>query len=299
WNALRAVASDAASRYATAEPIAFDAYVQAVTLACIFRTLFDAPVKPDALKLHDLVRVGRGITTLWNHSKTSLEPHPDELLEVNHHLRRWLRPDGDGTPGLSRDDEHWTLRADENPLEFLVPAFETLWRVVAISYAHALPRADWSQPFLALASTTNIRLASFKTTTQTPSAPNLSVESYINEVLRVYPPTRRIARLDPNSGLDIIKASVELAQRDTAIWGRTANTFDPARPIVSGKLLAFGAKPLKCPGASWAPQAAGVIVAALLATQHVDVQRGAKVGGRDGWDGWLVRRSREKAALGQ
>ncbi|EJD49452.1 hypothetical protein AURDEDRAFT_112611 [Auricularia subglabra TFB-10046 SS5] len=199
---------------------------------------------------------------------------PAELSAVNTLLRRWLVK----LPSVSRSSAAWAIAADDNPLEFIVPAFETLWRVVAVAFAEAHGTEAWCAPFLSLATSTDVAPAAFREGTP-------SVDDFINEVLRLRPPTRRIERI---WGGKSVKADVERAQRNPSIWGAHADEFDPLRPK-TGELLAFGARPLKCPGATWAPQAAGILVAALL-SEGLRLQRGMKLGGRDGWDDWRVTR---------
>ncbi|KAJ6606128.1 hypothetical protein DFH09DRAFT_1119361 [Mycena vulgaris] len=132
-----------------------------------------------------------------------------------------------------------------------------------------------------------------------------SVIDHINESLRLYPPPARLtdflprflaARIPPPF-VDVEIADIESAQR-SAVWGPNPDAYDAGRflcePARAGEVLAFGCGPLKCAAARWAPRAAAVIVGAIL--NRVDgpgaghqIVRGGGIGGREGWDGWLVQ----------
>ena len=143
----------------------------------------------------------------------------------------------------------------------------------------------------------------------------------MQEVLRLYPPTRRISRVVPVSSFPIlsvlfprlfirnltIAADIEALQRDS-VWGNSRGEFDPARhqpqrctEQQSDTLLAFGAGKLTCVAKNWAPQAAAVITAALLNPVGVGkdlvVEAGSAIGGREGWEGWSVRKNAERLPI--
>ncbi|KIP07509.1 hypothetical protein PHLGIDRAFT_118087 [Phlebiopsis gigantea 11061_1 CR5-6] len=52
--------------------------------------------------------------------------------------------------------------------------------------------------------------------------------------------------------------------------------------------MGFGVGRLKCVASMWAPQAAGLIVAAVCAALEdgLSIREGQKLGGREGWAGW-------------
>ena len=140
----------------------------------------------------------------------------------------------------------------------------------------------------------------------------------MQEVLRLHPPTRRISRVVPVSsspflgtifpGLFVrnqtIAADVEALQQDS-VWGNSRREFDPVRHQPQrcteeqrNTLLAFGAGKLSCIAKNWAPQAAAIITAALLdqvsTGKNLFVETGSSMGGRDGWEGWVIRKNTER-----
>lgn len=256
-------AKKAISKFAApAASLPFDEFVQAVTLATIFCTLFSTPDNPihlSSLAYTDLAPLGADITRLWQHSKLAGAPLPSLLAAVHARLRVWLPAaySDQGDTAL-RGTAGWSIARDADPLELLVPAFEALWRVVAVTVARC---------------TADRRL-------------RVRDGGIVCEVLRLHPPTRHIARVVCGRS---VKADVESAQRDPAVWdvGTAADTFDPTRPQAKAGLLAFGIAPLRCVAWNWAPEAATRIAAEIL-EGSVKLEQGRIVGGRDGWDGWRV-----------
>ncbi|KZT74071.1 hypothetical protein DAEQUDRAFT_661136 [Daedalea quercina L-15889] len=268
-----------------------DKVVRRITIHVILLGLLRDYVDDSAISTDDLDLVTNGINELWTLSKSSTY-RPDLLKEVNERLRCWL-------PGYG------------NPLEIIIPAYETLWRVVAIAVSlghdnrHALPvfGALLKQP-------TVEQYREF-------ANESFSADAFMQEVLRLYPPTRRISRVVTVSSSSIlgkifpqlftrkvaIAADVEALQR-ADVWADSRGEFDPARHHPQRcteqqrkTLLAFGAGKLTCVAKNWAPQAAAVIVAAIL-DQIGDekgfiIEAGRVVGGREGWDGWAIRRTND------
>lgn len=140
----------------------------------------------------------------------------------------------------------------------------------------------------------------------------------MQEILRLYPPTRRISRVVPVSNVPIfgilfpqlftrnfmIAADVEALQRDS-VWGNSRGEFDPVRhqpqrctEQQSNTLLAFGTGKLACVAKNWAPQVAAIIAAAFLEQvgqeRDLVVEAGKTIGGREGWEGWSVRKNPER-----
>ena len=84
------------------------------------------------------------------------------------------------------------------------------------------------------------------------------------------------------------------------VWGMDGEVFRPERhrqSIINSEqaealTFVFGYGPLRCVAASWAPMAAAVISAAIMA--HLEresyvLQPGRDIGGREGWNGWQVK----------
>lgn len=276
--------------------IGFDAYVQSVTLRIILVAVLDVGVGADALASGDVQAVSSLITSLWDLSKKP-EPTPSALLEhLNSRLRR-LVPDENQFP---------------NPLDYVIPTWETLWRVVATTVAHAHGNSESGLAFADLYDhPTAVQFRARKMSGAGPSA-----EEWVKEAMRLYPPVRHIHRavLQPPHYLSAIlpssvrsllgtpvqikQADIESAQRFPEMWGSDAAVFDPARyqrqnSEEAPPLLAFGYGPLRCVAKEWAPMAAGIIVAAILdgvSRGTFDVIRGREVGRRSGWEGWRIER---------
>lgn len=287
----------------------FDDLVQVVTFKVILCSLFDADL--GTLNDDDVLFAARTINELWQLSKQPTSPPSHLLPTLNAHLRSWL-------PGYT------------NPLDFIIPTYETMWRVVAVSVAlvhlHGSPALlDAFADFL-----DNPGRHEFQ---HWPLNGKSSLEAVIQETMRLYPPTRRISRtanlpqeattptssmfsflrplFSPHHPSDEMKiqtnitvvADIGCLQRDAAIWGPTSTDFDPSRfhPSTLTQtqkqcLLGFGYGRLKCVAKDWAPHTAALITAAVLTkcrgqTEGYRITEGVSVGGREGWEGWEVRRT--------
>ncbi|KAJ7765739.1 hypothetical protein B0H16DRAFT_1524189 [Mycena metata] len=294
WNRFNNVALQAVELSLPNPVIPFHVFVRAATLRTVIVGLLDPRIDITSLASSDLDVVGQLITDLWLLSKNP-EHIPEHLLEMlNHRLRR-----------LVPDDEKYP-----NPLDFVIPTFETLWRLVAVTLAHVHRDAAACGAFRDF--NENPSCEQFQASRLGGTSP--SVENYISETLRFDPPVRHITRhVDKQSLLtanlprflaawfpprtELLVADIETAQR-TPFWESdksSADVYDAARFLrepTASHLLAFGCGPLKCAAINWAPRAAAVIVGATL--NRVDgvghyIVRGPRIGGREGWDRWEVR----------
>ncbi|KAJ7765735.1 hypothetical protein B0H16DRAFT_1524181 [Mycena metata] len=267
----------------------FHVFVRAVTLCTVIEGLLDPHTDITSSTSNDVDIVTSGITRLWLLSKDP-EPIPEHLLaELNASLRRLL-PDIEKYP---------------NPLDFVIPAWEVLWCVVAVTIARVHEDEAACEAFRDFSANLDI-LPFFHAPRR--GGTSSSVENYINESLRLRPSIRHITRhifkpsiLTPilpgflatriPPPIDTEFADIESAQRSAfRSSGSPPEAYDAARFMRSPRasdVLAFGHGPLKCIAANWAPTAAAVIVGALL--NRVNVVRGGRIGGREGWDGWMVR----------
>ncbi|KAG6861786.1 hypothetical protein C0995_012290 [Termitomyces sp. Mi166 len=269
----------------------FDAFVQDVTMRVALVAILDIDVSLEELDSEDIHVVSTLITLLWSLSKKP-DPIPAQLLpRLNYHLRRLIH------------DEN----AYPNPLDFVIPIWETMWRVIATSVAYA---HNSSHIFSKLHSSPTMDQFRYFDSTHP------SVEWFVTEVMRLHPPSKRIARasLTPLFPISLpsnftAKLFGPLLRRECAdigsvlrskhIWGMDADTFEPLR-FHSNRLtweqemiksLPFGYGRFKCVAASWAPMAAGIVSAAILERlQGSDfcLVAGKSIGGREGWSGWSV-----------
>lgn len=277
----------------------FDVFVQDVTLRVALVGLLDVDVDVAELDPGDIQVVAALITELWALSKKP-EPIPNHLLpSLNHHLRR-LMTDRDTYP---------------NPLDYVIPVWETLWRVVATTVGHV--HRD------------HLLLDIFGDLQGCPTVPQFrllkdqsrpSAEAIVSEAMRLYPPSKHIFRAAfvnnfrsvlPSCLQHLVPESFGYVLRECAdigtvlrsnIWGTDAAEFNPSRhhaPSFSpdqGNAMAFvfGYGRHRCVAASWAPMAAAIIIGAILdrvqdGSNH-EVIAGPRIGGREGWEGWYIAR---------
>ncbi len=167
-----------------------------------------------------------------------------------------------------------------NPLNYILPAYETLWRVVLrcfieVSFRNGVKHAEWQQVLHEFLQSP--RLATLKDTESSPSG--LSAECIVNEALRLYPPTRRIYRKFqlPDKDPEIIAADIEQCHRKQDIWGENALEFKPSRwkeikretkedreSMPYAAFMPFGAKRFLCPATTdFGPRMIALLVGAL------------------------------------
>lgn len=285
--------------------IPFDTFIQIATLRVIVIGLLGVNADAADLKFDDLVFVAQNITELWRLSKIP-EPVPDNILhDLNLRLRR-LIPDHEEFP---------------NPLEFIIPSWETLWRVVAVAVAHAHNDQRLLEAFRKLRE--NPTFEQFKEFDEKEDYP--SVEFIVEETMRISPPTRHITRavscrpqflgflpspltflLEPFFvSTEYRVADIEGIQT-SHVWNPRPSNFHPMRhapsrrgPDQEATLLGFGYGPLACIASKWAPVAAGLVAAAVLERADSNqnpgaaywIEMGERIAkGRAEWHGWSVKR---------
>ncbi|KAH9056782.1 cytochrome P450 [Lactarius vividus] len=268
--------------------IPFAIFIQVVTLRAVVGSLLGGDIPED--NDEGTVFVVGAINDLWALSKEhGAAPPSSALLDcVNTYLRTWI-------------PERY-----ERPLDFVIPAYETMWRVVAVTVARAIHDHGARAAFSAfLESPRKDQFARFEDAQ--PQQP--SVEAFICEVLRLHPPSGRLARAAP-SRVGVFPfslwarvthvADIEALHQDTAIWGSDAGVFDPMR--FHGSRLSYGQKhafmpfsygPLRCVAFKEAPRFAAIVAAAVLEIVSAPDARyrlvcGERIGRREGWDGWSI-----------
>jgi hypothetical protein len=296
--AIQAV--EAALHNAAPHPLSFDIFVQDVTLRVALVALLGVDSWVSDLASDDIRVVTELITRLWSLSKKP-DRIPDDLLpQLNYHLRR-LITDAEAFP---------------NPLDYVIPIWETLWRVVATTVAHAQ-----NDP-LSLAAFADMHVLSTHGQFKVFNGSAPSVEAIVMENMRLHPPSKHITRIaiSPNSfklarilphymqhylhrhiGHPMHRECADIGTLlRSNIWGPDANDFDPLRHHPSRllsdqeatKSLVFGYGRNRCIAGSWAPMAAGVIAAAVLDRIHCRTDcklvAGPRIGARDGWNDWLI-----------
>ncbi|KAF8172091.1 hypothetical protein BJ912DRAFT_1025069 [Pholiota molesta] len=238
----------------------FDGVIQNITLYVVLQGILQID-NVAASSYEDIDVVASSITKLWALSKKT-EPIPPHLLEeLTIRLRR-LVPDEEEFPA---------------PLNFIVPTWETLWRVVATTVAYSHDSDEIQQAF-----------QTFNACPKDDTAVN--VRGVVTEALRLNPPSKRIGRRRPPLvpaflaawvPQTIVKADVE-ALLHCGIWGADAKAFLPG----DGVRVRHG--PLRCIAASWAPVAAAVIAGVVL--EEYAILPGKNIGEREGWVGWRLKK---------
>jgi hypothetical protein len=267
--------------------IPFATFIQVVTLRIVVSSLLGGNIPEDYDD--DTVFVVEAINDLWTLSKKSQPPLNTLLESLNVHLHQWM-------PELY-----------ERPLDYVIPAYETMWRVIAVTVARAIHDRGACAAFSAyLESPNQDQFVRFEDAR--PQQP--SVEAFISEVLRLRPPSRGLARAAaPSRRFQFLSwaqpaathvADIEALHTDAAIWGSDAAVFDPMRFHASR--LSYGQKhafmpfsygPLRCVAFKEAPRFAAIVAAAVLEIVNAPDGRyqlvcGEKIGRREGWEGWSI-----------
>jgi len=270
--------------------ISFAIFIQVVTVRVVVESLLGGNIPEDSDD--ETVFVVEAINDLWTLSK-KLGAAPPQLATLRESLNAYLR--------------RWIPERYERPLDFVIPAYETMWRVIAVTVARAIHDRGACAAFSAyLESPPEDQFVRFEDAR--PQQP--SVEAFICEVLRLHPPSRRLARAAP-SRLGVFQfplwtpatthvANIEALHQDTAIWGSDAGVFDPMR--FHGSRLSYGQKhafipfsygPLRCVAFKEAPRFAAIVAAAVLEIVSAPDARyrlvcGERIGRREGWEGWSI-----------
>lgn len=180
---------------------------------------------------------------------------------------------------------------EDNPLNLILPSFETMWRVVLrafleIRFATGKEVPAWRDTMIAFSK--NPTKPQFDACPTSPSGnePRIgdthgvqsspSEKHIVLESLRLYVPTRHIHRAyqwDRGMGTsyEIKSADIEGCHLRSDIWGSDARRFNPDRwsaltPVQGDAFMPFGCPPFECPAKpTFGPRMIGVLVGALLA----------------------------------
>ncbi|TQS34609.1 hypothetical protein Golomagni_05002 [Golovinomyces magnicellulatus] len=160
----------------------------------------------------------------------------------------------------------------KNPLNIIIPAYETLWRVVLRCFLEIRFRASAEQRH-------NYRDTAIKFFRE-PNSTSFKVENndspsfaaIVKEALRLYPPTKRIYRLVDG---ETVQIEVEKIQRDPTTWGLDSTEFKPSRwksiEINQTNYLPFGAGKFQCPAQQ---EVAPMMIAVLISVLVNQIEKG-------------------------
>ena len=261
WKRIADHAENLVQRDLEGKQCCLDSFVRSMSLKITLHALFR--LHPMSMEDETIEEITSSINDLWVESKKSVEPS----APMKNKLRR----------ALARFFPNEQFSGQENPLNFILPAYETLWRVVLSCFIEivfrkgALP--DWQLEL--------VRLLEKPTKDKLKSASDetsMSVESIVNEALRLYPSTKSVYRefrMDTKKTTDVVVADIEKCHRIPSIWGVNADKFDPSRwknleaqtkeaKEAKEAFMPFGYGKFICPAKPvYGPMIIAVLVAAL------------------------------------
>ena len=253
--------------------VTLDSLVRSVCLDVILHVLHK---KEDLewleMDVESISTIAEKINSLWIESKgrktpanSDMHDTEEELAKNKVVLQNALAKVIPGWDGKNRR---------ENPLNLILPAYETLWRVVLSGFLH-VTFVERGHPGLraVLAKFLAEPTVEVKNNTVHPEGiPPVSVDHIVSEALRLYPSVKRVYRqfrMDNKAGPEDVAADVERCQRDKEVWGRDADRYDPSRwnnlsNEAKDSYMAFGVKPFLCPAKPvFGPMMIGILVAAF------------------------------------
>ncbi|KAH9218008.1 hypothetical protein DL95DRAFT_521801 [Leptodontidium sp. 2 PMI_412] len=174
------------------------------------------------------------------------------------------------------------VSGEDNPLNWILPAYETLWRVVLHCFLEVRFRAIPPDSHIYRTTIEHFFAQPCQLTFDTLLSPaGVTVKNIVDESLRLYPPTRRINRQLP---LEEVAIDIEYLHRDANTWGIDTLRFLPARwsmkRFTKDGYMPFGMGSFECPAKNkFGPMMIGVLVGALMG--------GVGEGLRSSWMGFL------------
>ncbi|EED22477.1 conserved hypothetical protein [Talaromyces stipitatus ATCC 10500] len=241
-DAVRRWKSDAQGACESRREVELVPMVQSITLNAVLTAFFflRKKVTTNDVTFKSLSNLAEAINETWIMSKKEDTFIP---FEQNDKLRSALievLPDGNISDPC------------ENPLNLILPGFETMWRVVLrgfleVAYKAGKEHPNWREALIGYSEKPTAE--QFKRA----SSPDGAAWKEAN-----FPEPK------------IIAADVEACHLSTSIWGKTAGKFDPLRWQKLTKeqeeaFLAFGSKPFECPAKPvFGPRLVGVLVGTLL-----------------------------------
>ncbi|KAI2618995.1 hypothetical protein GGS26DRAFT_595683 [Hypomontagnella submonticulosa] len=174
---------------------------------------------PSGVNIDDALQATDSINRLWMESKT---PQPDlhehrERLEAA--LKRLL-------------PSHFPCEPEYHPLNTIIPAYETMWRVVLLTFISAGFRNTDRESIISFQQFVASAPLCFHGNWGSDNDQHAIILNFAKEGLRLYPPTRRIRRAVPNpldGTHDFRAADIEACHRDPSIWGPDAAQYRPSR----------------------------------------------------------------------
>ena len=232
WTDLRTHAVEYLTEYLNrksgGESIHLAELVQFITLKLSLSYLFENANAAFESKeiFKDIVFIGSEINILWSNSKKPDNERPrwkdqHKLHEALHRVT---------TAEDSLEDLEKTITPEHNPLNYILPAYETMWRVVMRSFVEVQLRNAKNSPVW------RIVLAKYLEKLKDPECmPGAFKEplddgicpiDIVKEGLRLYPPSRHVHR--EFDGETVI-ADIETCHRSKLLSGNDPLVFRPER----------------------------------------------------------------------
>jgi hypothetical protein len=268
WKTLATAAADHITRRASklcptgSGSIHLVPFIQVLVFNIVMMQFFPEIAVPSE---DDVKTITSLINTLWLASKQD-QDHPSSSTSTSQFEKHKAElscaiPKVFGVYAKGRD----------NPLNILIPAYETLWRIVLRAFLEIRFRSAVHSDLTPI----------FRRFIENPSrltfelshySSGISIKHLVNESLRLYPPTRRIYRqmgLDDGARKERLGVDVEALQRQESIWGNNALDWDPRRWVNKIKtnegFVPFGMGKFECPArGSFGPMMVGVLVGSLV-----------------------------------
>ncbi|KAH9883275.1 cytochrome P450 [Xylariomycetidae sp. FL2044] len=194
--------------------------VRIYTFKVILHVLFG--VDTQNIGFQDAKVATETINRLWLRSKTCSgaadeDTHRDQVF-LQAVLRRML-------PAC------YPCESQANPLNLIMPAYETMWRVVLLTFVTVAVRDVGSETRDQFQKVLEIVPQCFGSY---PSDDEKLALAFAKEGMRPYPPTKRVYRassIGPSlqGSYDTLAADVERCHHEPTIWGTDAHQFRPSR----------------------------------------------------------------------
>ncbi|PYH93390.1 hypothetical protein BO71DRAFT_484663 [Aspergillus ellipticus CBS 707.79] len=227
--------------------------VQSLSLRLVFLALLDMDLDTDVWYEIDLLDLAEEINRLWMIAKDHEIPLAGQSAGVREILL-----------SLFPYCDSWS--AKENPLNLVLPGFETTWRV-ALRMILEIRRGDPSWVDTMVRFARRPTMGRFKEKAES----GLSPEDLVLEALRLYPPTKRIYRTFQWEDEQVTcAADIESCHLSEDVWGRSAQRYDPFRWANLTReqreaFMPFGAPPFECPAKpTFGPKMIAIIVGVVL-----------------------------------
>ncbi|KAF2034801.1 hypothetical protein EK21DRAFT_56265 [Setomelanomma holmii] len=177
-------------------------------------------------RFEDIIYIGHRINQLWIDSKKVdiARPQWEVQTELHNALRRVISLEM-SIPGAFLEIP------DPNPLNLLLPAYETMWRVVMrglleIRYRNAADTSSWCKIMTDYLRKLESPISTHDNVFHNAAESGVRPVDIAKEALRLYPPTRRVHRSFHGQTW---RADIETCQRSELLGGKDPLVFRPER----------------------------------------------------------------------